>query len=92
MWLAKAVDGKGYHDGDGKYVVEIPVEDFGEHFYLGGDARMQIAGGDHEKVYRLPATQPPPGGGVRFGLDVSPMAALGRIALVGELEVRARAP
>ena len=88
MWVARAADGRGYHDGDGKYIVTIPTEDFGEHLYLGGDARMIIAGGYPDKIYKLPATSPPPDGGLRFVLDVHPQAGLGRLAMVEGLKVR----
>lgn len=91
MWPAYAVDGKGHRGGSGKYVVKIPVEDFGKHFYLGGDVRMMFAAWDQEKLYRLPATQPPSGACVSFELDASPLAGLGRLAMVVDLEVRARA-
>ena len=44
-----------------------------------------------DKLYRLPATQPPSGACVSFELDASPLAGLGRLAMVVDLEVRARA-
>jgi hypothetical protein len=39
-WAAYAIDGKGYHDGDGKYRVLLEVAEFGERFFLGGKARF----------------------------------------------------
>ena len=39
MWPAYAVDGKGHHDGDGKYTAHFPVADFGVHLYLGAARR-----------------------------------------------------
>ena len=88
MWLAYAVDGKGYHNGDGKYTVTIPVEDFGAHFHLGGHTRLMINGGDHKRLYHLPDKRPPPGTGVTFVLDVCPRAANGRTTTVAKLETR----
>ena len=88
MWVARAADGRGYHDGIGKYIVNIPAEDFGEHLYLGGDSRMTISGGYPDKIFKLPATPPEPGGGLRFELDVHPQAGLGRLAIVEGLKVR----
>ena len=42
-WMASS----GHRGGSGKYVVKIPVEDFGKHFYLGGDVRIGVRiGGD----------------------------------------------
>ena len=69
MWLAKALDGKGYHDGDGKYTCQIPVEDFGVHLFLGGEARMYLCGGA-EQVFRLPSAAPPARTARTFRLQV----------------------
>ena len=89
MWPAYAADGKGHHDGDGQYVVKIPAEDFGDHLYLNGDARMDINGGE-PTVFRLPSQPPSPGTVLVFRLQVNPLASLGLLAMVNGLEVRAR--
>ena len=39
-WIANADDGKGYHDGDGKYTVHVRVADFGQKYLPGGEARF----------------------------------------------------
>jgi hypothetical protein len=88
LWLAYAVDGKGHHDGDGKYVCQIPVKDFGEHFFLGGEARITLGS---QQVFRLPSVAPPPAAGVTFRLQVEQrvFGGMGRLALVDGIEVRA---
>jgi hypothetical protein len=92
MWAAIANDGKGYHDGDGEYTVKIPVEDFGEHFYLGGEARLYLCGGDDKKVFELPSEMPPPGSRVSFCVQSFPAAhPLGRLAMINGMWVRPRA-
>ena len=40
-WAARALDGKGHHDGDGVYYVLIEVREFGDRFFPGGKARFQ---------------------------------------------------
>ena len=90
MWPAYAVDGKGYHDGDGKYTCQIPVEDFGEHLFLGGEARMYLCGGA-EQVFRLPSAAPPARTVLTFRLQVEQrlVGGLGRLTMIDGVEVRA---
>ena len=91
MWPAYAVDGKGHHDGDGKYIAQIPAADFGVHLYVGGEARFVRPpfGGDPKDVYRLPMTSPTTTVVVTFKIQVNPLASLGRLTMVSGLEVRA---
>lgn len=61
MWPAYAVDGRGHHDGRYVYVCQIPVKDFGEHLFLGGEARITLS---TQQVSRPPTRsrrRPPPG-------------------------------
>ena len=92
FWLAYAVDGKGHHDGACEYDVTVPRTDFGDSFLAGGEARWtDVNGGYPETIYRLPDVEPPASGGVRFRLRVCPEGMTGRVAMVGGLQVRARA-
>ena len=90
LWLARAIDGRGYHDGDGKYVVHIPIDDFGDNFFAGGEAKMVMIGCDHDAIHRLPDEKPP--SYVVFHLQSVrgpvPMGAIGRVAMVSNLQVR----
>ena len=92
MWPAYADDGKGFHDGDGKYTCRIPVEDFGEDFgdYLGGEVRMYLSGGE-PTTFRLPQTMPVPKSALEFRLNTQGRwtGGLGRLTMIDGLEVRA---
>ena len=89
MWPAYALDGKGHHDGNGKYILHVPVEDFGEHFYLGGEVRVSLDGGEGT-VFRLPSAPPAPRTPVVFRLTLDPwIGGLGYLTMVDGLEVRA---
>ena len=84
MWPAYAVDGKGHHGGDGKYIAQVPVADFGVHLYLGGEARFVRPpfGGDPKDVYRLPMAPPTTTVVVTFNIQVNPLASLGRLTMI----------
>lgn len=92
MWPAYADDGKGYHDGNGKYTCRIPVEDFGEALgdYLGGEVRITMTGGE-PSVFRLPPTLPAPKSTLEFHLNTQGRwtGGLGRLTMIDGLEVRA---
>lgn len=89
IFLARASDGVGHHDGALEYVVTVKMEEFGGKFVAGGRARFtQVSGGD-AREFALPAEPPPPGHGVAFRLPVHPQGAGGRCVVVGGLEVRA---
>jgi len=88
-WLfAVADDGRGHHDGDGKYTLRIPIEDFGAHFYPGGELRLNMTGGFSETTYRLPAARPPPGSHVTVRVQAIPGGVVGRLTLVAGFHVR----
>ena len=86
MWAALAADGIGHHDGDGEYVVQIPVEDFGELFFLGGEVRFEANGIDPRTIFPLPTVAPATT--VTFRFKVCPEGRTGRAILVEGLEVR----
>ena len=87
-FIAKADDGRGHHDGDGKYTVHIPIEDFGAHFYPGGEVRLDMTGGVHEQIYRLPTARPPSGAYVALHVQALPAWALGSIVVGTGFQVR----
>ena len=88
--MAYADDGKGHHDGDGKYTCQVPVKDFGEHLFLGGEARIELG---TQQVFRLPPVAPPASAALTFRLQVEQRVCggMGRLALIEGLEVRALA-
>jgi len=68
FWMGKAVDGRGHHDGMCEYFVDVPIEDFEDKFFAGGEACWtKVNGGYPEKKYRLPAVRP--AAGVFGGLE-----------------------
>jgi len=88
-WLfAVADDCRGYHDGDGKYTLRIPIEDFGAHFYPGGELRLNMTGGVSETAYRLPAARPLPGSHVIVRVQAILGGVVGRLTLVAGFHVR----
>lgn len=90
FWLAKATDGVGHHDGDCEYIVQVKLEDFGDLFVPGAEARWTgVNGGDPKRIYRLPDAIPA-GKAASFRLRVHPSAAMGRLVIVDGLEVRVR--
>ena len=92
-WVALAGDGVGRHDGNGHYVLQIPVEDFAGQLPLGGDARLDDVNGDEEegKIWKLPTVMPPAGKALTFHINICKEArgGIGRALLVGGVEVRA---
>ena len=91
IFFAFAADGIGHHDGEREYIVDVPPEEFGGRFIPGGQARWtDVNGGPTDPIiHALPSQLPPPGGVVRFRLRVCPEGAMGRLVIVGGLEVRA---
>ena len=92
-WVAIAGDGVGRHDGNGHYVLQIPVDDFAGQLPLGGDARLDDVNGDEEegKIWKLPTVMPPAGKALTFHINICKEArgGIGRALLVGGVEVRA---
>ena len=88
-WAAYAINGKGHHDGDGKYTCRIPVEDFGEQLFLAGEARIVFG---TQQVFRLPSVAPPPNAALTFQLQVDQrvFGGMGRLTTIDGIEVRAR--
>ena len=88
VWAAIATDGVGHHDGDGEYLLQIPVEHFGELLLLGGDARFEANGADPHNIFRLPSVAPTVC--VNFRFRVCAEGRTGRVVLINGIEVRAR--
>mmetsp|Transcript_36984 Transcript_36984/g.97937 ORF Transcript_36984/g.97937 Transcript_36984/m.97937 type:complete len:95 (-) Transcript_36984:504-788(-) len=90
MWLAHATDGRGHHDGDGQYDVHVPIGDFGDNFFAGGEAKMEMIGTDSDIVHELPSIKPQ--SHVTFHLrsvrGPVPMGAIGRVCMMWHLRVR----
>ena len=93
VWAAYAIDGKGHHDGDGKYRVLIEVADFGDRLFLGGKARftrLPPAGlAPPGQTFDLPAVAPANGIVVLGPILFADGTGLGRYAMVFGLEVKA---
>jgi len=91
-WAAYAIDGKGHHDGDGKYRVLMKVAEFGDRFFLGGKARfswLPPAGlAPPGQTFDLPAVVPANGIVVLGPIFFAVGAGLGRYCFVEGLEVR----
>ena len=86
LWYAIATDGIGHHDGTGTYTVRIPLEDFGDKLFLGGDLRFDADGG-RDEIFKIPAVMPQ--GHLDITFWVCPEGRMGRYVSVTELEVRA---
>jgi len=88
MWFAKATDGRGHYGGDGKYILPVPIQDFGAHCFLGGLARFNSIPGGKAMTFKLPDTVQVLGTALVFNLQVHPHAAGGRMIAVSNLEVK----
>ena len=88
QWIAYADDGKGYHDGDGKYTVHVSVADFGEKLLLGGEARFTEITGGRAEIFKLPLQIPPSHSFIRFNIRIEPLACQGRYLVASGLQVR----
>ena len=87
-WIANADDGKGYHDGDGKYTVHVRVADFGQKYLPGGEARFTDVTGGHAEIFKLPLQIPPADSFIRFNIKIEPLACQGKWCVASGLQVR----
>ena len=90
VWAALATDGVGHHDGSGEYLLQIPVEDFGELLFLGGEARFEASGIDPRTVFPLPTVVPATTVDLRF--NVCAEGRTGYVILVEGLQARSSSP
>tara|TARA_B100002051_G_C16537434_1_gene535817 strand:+ start:443 stop:739 length:297 start_codon:yes stop_codon:yes gene_type:complete len=88
QWIAYADDGKGYHDGDGKYTVNVPVADFGEKLLLGGEARFTDVTGGRSEIFKLPLEIQSSDSFIQFNIRIEPLASQGRYLVASGLQVR----
>lgn len=89
LWAAYSIEGRGHREGPfygRKYRVDIPLEDFGDHLYLGGMARFTDGDGGDLYVFHLPVQAKM---ALSFEFKINPHDIGGSTILIGGLEVRA---
>lgn len=91
LWLARASDGRGHHDGDGIYNLDIPATELAPQLVLGGQVRFTEVNGGTGQVFGLASAPAPHAGRVRFPLQVNPLAAGGVCIIASGMEYRVSA-
>ena len=90
MWAARALEGRGHREGPyfgRKYRVHVPVVDFGEYLFRGGEVRfLEISGGDC-RIFGLPKQVD--GVALAFDFEIDADAIGGSMIYVSGLEERA---
>jgi len=87
FYMAVATDGRGHSNGECKYRVTVPPEDFGMPYPGGAEVRFTEMNGHDARIISLPMVVPP-GQEVEFILPVHPMGAGGRTVLATGLQIR----
>ena len=86
MWAARSLEGRGHYGR--KYRVVVPRADFGEHLYLGGQARFTAIGGGDARIFNLPVAVTQVDLALSFDFEIADGALGGSMIAVEGLEVR----